>query len=149
MPISILLILRMVRLSFFPVFCTNSSSLACQTSARTLDASKNIQPPEALTGGKIDIKSDVWMLGCTVSFLSSHPGFSFEITLIGDYQPDISPSDWKAPLRRIVCCVAGQCCKRNTCQARESPHGKRECCRGRSRPGCKVPEEVSCCESCE
>jgi len=55
--------------SFLLVFrsYTNSSLLARQTTATTLDTPKNIQPPEALTGGKIDLKSDVWTLGCTVS----------------------------------------------------------------------------------
>jgi serine/threonine protein kinase len=47
----------------------NSLSLARQTTATTLDTPKNIQPPEALTGGKIDPQSDVWALGCTVSVI--------------------------------------------------------------------------------
>ena len=73
----------------------NSSLLVRPVPARTLDAPKNIQPPEALAGGNVDIKSDVWMLGCAVSLI----GFYFEITLINDYsQPVIPPSDWKAPL---------------------------------------------------
>jgi len=43
--------------------------LARQTTATTLDTPKNIQPPEALTGGKIDLTSDIWALGCTVSLI--------------------------------------------------------------------------------
>jgi serine/threonine-protein kinase SRPK3 len=45
------------------------SSLARQTTTTTLDTPKNIQPPEALTGGKIGHTSDVWALGCTVSLI--------------------------------------------------------------------------------
>ena len=48
---------------------TNSSLLARETTATTLDTPKNIQPPEALTGGKIGLQSDVWALGCTVSVI--------------------------------------------------------------------------------
>ncbi|EDR06284.1 uncharacterized protein LACBIDRAFT_300353 [Laccaria bicolor S238N-H82] len=39
------------------------------TTATTLDTPKNIQPPEALTGGKIDLSSDIWALGCTTYLL--------------------------------------------------------------------------------
>ena len=56
----------------FTIVWLNSSSLARQTTAITLDTPKNIQPPEALTGGKIDSSSDIWALGCTVSF-NPHP----------------------------------------------------------------------------
>jgi len=42
---------------------------ARQTTATFLDTPKNIQPPEALTGGKIDVKSDVWTLGCSTYLL--------------------------------------------------------------------------------
>ncbi|KIM37703.1 hypothetical protein M413DRAFT_253840 [Hebeloma cylindrosporum] len=42
---------------------------ARQTTAIALDTPKNIQPPEALTGGKIGLKSDVWTLGCTTYLL--------------------------------------------------------------------------------
>ncbi|KIM37704.1 hypothetical protein M413DRAFT_421318 [Hebeloma cylindrosporum] len=42
---------------------------ARQTTATTLDIPKNIQPPEALTGGKIGLESDVWTLGCTTYLL--------------------------------------------------------------------------------
>ena len=54
----------------------NSSSLAHQTTAITLDTPKNIQPPEALTGGKIGLNSDIWTLGCTVSLILIFPPFS-------------------------------------------------------------------------
>ena len=53
---------------WFHDLTANCSSLARQTTATTLDTPKNIQPPEALTGGKIDLSSDIWALGCTVSF---------------------------------------------------------------------------------
>lgn len=49
---------------------------ARQTTATTLDTPKNVQPPEALTGGKIDFKSDVWALGCaTYLLLTGKPLF--------------------------------------------------------------------------
>lgn len=42
---------------------------ARQTTATTLDTAKIIQPPEALIENKIDLKSDIWALGCTTYFL--------------------------------------------------------------------------------
>ena len=70
---------------WFHELIVNSSSLARQTTATTLDTPKNVQPPEALTGGKIDLKSDVWTLGCTVSLILILTPFSFsEHTLIDD-----------------------------------------------------------------
>jgi hypothetical protein len=46
---------------WFHHLVANSSSLARQTTATTLDTPKNIQPPEALTGGKnlTYVRSDV------------------------------------------------------------------------------------------
>ncbi|KAJ3514132.1 hypothetical protein NLJ89_g2540 [Agrocybe chaxingu] len=37
--------------------------------AGTLDSPKNLLPPEALQGGRVDHKSDIWMLGCTTYLL--------------------------------------------------------------------------------
>ena len=65
---SVLPISRTV-LYWFHDLIAKSSSLARQTTATTLDTPKNIQPPEALAGGKIDLSSDVWALGCTVSLI--------------------------------------------------------------------------------
>ena len=101
---------------------TNSSLLAHQTTATTFDTPKNIQPPEALTRRKIDLKSDVWTLGCTVSFIISTTLLFRNHAHRRSSQPDISPPYRKAPLRRIICRIARQCRRRNAWQARESPH---------------------------
>ena len=61
---------------------TNSSWLAHQTTATTLDTPKNIQPPEVLTGHKIDIKSDMWTLGYTVSSITPSSSLSEPCSLI-------------------------------------------------------------------
>jgi serine/threonine protein kinase len=68
----------------FHVLIVNSSSLARQTTATTLDTPKNIQPPEALTGNNIDLKSDIWALGCTVSLILIPTLLFLEATLIDD-----------------------------------------------------------------
>lgn len=38
-------------------------------SAHTLHPPKNFLPPEALQGGRMTVESDIWTLGCTVSFI--------------------------------------------------------------------------------
>ncbi|EDR01355.1 uncharacterized protein LACBIDRAFT_312250 [Laccaria bicolor S238N-H82] len=53
----------------YTIFNLANFAHARQTTAITLDTPKNIQPPEALTGGKIDLSSDVWTLGCTTYLL--------------------------------------------------------------------------------
>lgn len=64
--------------NWFHNLIANSSSLARQTTTPTLDTPKNIQPPEALTGGKINLSSDIWTLGCTVSLVPiPHPFLFF------------------------------------------------------------------------
>ncbi|KAI5460743.1 kinase-like domain-containing protein [Mariannaea sp. PMI_226] len=53
----------------YTIFSLANFAHARQSTAQSLDTPKNIQPPEALTGANIDLKSDVWTLGCTTYLL--------------------------------------------------------------------------------
>jgi len=47
------------------IYLSNYAHARQVGSAMNLDYQKNFLSPEALQGGKIDLKSDIWMLGCT------------------------------------------------------------------------------------
>jgi hypothetical protein len=63
--------MHMVWIPLIFIFTKLNTIVARQTAGGVaLDSPKNFLPPEALQGGKIDPKCDIWMLGCTVSSLT-------------------------------------------------------------------------------
>jgi len=54
--------------------------LECAAALKPLECDPGFLPPEALLAKRVSTKSDVWMLGCTVSF---HPLFVAHLPEIG------------------------------------------------------------------